>query len=279
MSKTKAYAVDDLLYLMERLRDPETGCPWDLEQDFHSIVPHTLEEAYEVADVIERQDFAKLPAELGDLLFQVVYYSQMADEESRFNFADVVDTCVRKLVRRHPHVFPDGELRSQRTAGAVESQAIEQQWQQIKAQERAEQQGKPPASVLDGIALNMPSLTRAVKLQKSAAKVGFDWKALAPVLDKIQEEIAELQEAIGEQDRNAIEHELGDVLFSVCNLARFVDVEPEQALRLTNQRFYQRFNYIEQRLAEQGRDITDCDLATLESLWDAAKKSLAKQKV
>lgn len=279
MSKTKAYTVEDLLYLMERLRDPETGCPWDIEQNFHSIVPHTLEEAYEVADVIERQDFAELPAELGDLLFQVVYYSQMADEESRFDFADVVDTCVRKLVRRHPHVFPGGELRSKRIAGAVESQAIEQQWQHIKAQERAEQQGKPPASILDGIALNMPSLTRAVKLQKSAAKVGFDWKALAPVLDKIQEEIAELQEAIAEQDKKAIEHELGDVLFSVCNLARFVEIDPEQALRLTNQRFYQRFNYIEQRLAQQGREITECDSATLESLWDAAKQNLAKQKV
>ncbi|MCK9236636.1 MAG: nucleoside triphosphate pyrophosphohydrolase [Thiopseudomonas sp.] len=279
MSKTNHYNLADLLYLMARLRDPATGCPWDLEQDFHSIVPHTIEEAYEVADAIERQDFAQLPAELGDLLFQVVYYSQMADEESRFDFADVVDTCVRKLVRRHPHVFPSGELRSQRKAGALESQQVEQQWQHIKAQERAEQQAQSTVSVLDGIALNMPALTRAIKLQKNAAKVGFDWQELSPVLAKIQEEIAELQEAIAEQDRKAIEHELGDVLFSVCNLARFVEIDPEQALRLTNQRFYQRFNYIEQRLAQQGREITECDLATLESLWDAAKQNLAKQKV
>ncbi len=276
MNQTKAYSLEDLLYLMERLRDPVTGCPWDLAQDFHSIVPHTLEEAYEVADVIERQDFAQLPAELGDLLFQVVYYSQMAREESRFEFADVVDTCVRKLVRRHPHVFPSGELHSQREAGKVEPQQVEQQWQQIKAQERAEQQAQPAASVLDGIALNLPALTRATKLQKKAAKVGFDWQELSSVLAKIQEEIAELQEAIEQQDAQAIEHELGDVLFSVGNLARFVKVDPEQALRLTNQRFYQRFNYIEQRLVEQGKEITECDLATLESLWNAAKQSLAK---
>lgn len=276
MNQTKAYSLEDLLYLMERLRDPVTGCPWDLAQDFHSIVPHTLEEAYEVADVIERQDFAQLPAELGDLLFQVVYYSQMAREESRFEFADVVDTCVRKLVRRHPHVFPSGELYSQREAGKVEPQQVEQQWQQIKAQERAEQQAQPAASVLDGIALNLPALTRATKLQKKAAKVGFDWQELSSVLAKIQEEIAELQEAIEQQDAQAIEHELGDVLFSVGNLARFVKVDPEQALRLTNQRFYQRFNYIEQRLVEQGKEITECDLATLESLWNAAKQSLAK---
>lgn len=277
MSKTNPYSLDDLLYLMARLRDPATGCPWDLQQDFHSIVPHTLEEAYEVADAIERQDFAQLPAELGDLLFQVVYYSQMADEESRFDFADVVDTCVRKLVRRHPHVFPSGELHSQREAGAIESQQVEQQWQQIKAQERAEQDAQPTASILDGIALNMPALTRALKLQKSAAKVGFDWQSLTPVLAKIQEEITELQEAIGQQDTQAVERELGDVLFSVCNLARYVEVDPEQALRSTNQRFYQRFNYIEQHLAQQGKEITKCDLVTLESLWNAAKQHLAGQ--
>lgn len=277
MSQAKLYTLDDLLYLMERLRDPETGCPWDLAQDFNSIVPHTLEEAYEVADVIEREDFSQLPAELGDLLFQVVYYSQMAREESRFEFADVVDTCVRKLVRRHPHVFPQGQLRSYpQHDEPTQTQQVEQQWQAIKAQERAEQGATTDASILDDVPLNMPALTRATKLQKTAAKVGFDWDALAPVLGKLQEELAELQQAIKEQDTSAIEHELGDVLFSTCNLARFLQVEPEQALRLTNQRFYQRFNYIEHSLAEQGKDISECDLATLDALWDAAKKSLAK---
>lgn len=264
------YSLDDLLYLMQRLRDPQTGCPWDIAQDFSSIVPHTLEEAYEVADAIEREDLAGLPGELGDLLFQVVYYCQMAAEQELFDFSAVVAGCVDKLVRRHPHVFPDGQLRARATATTMSQQQLDQQWQQIKQQEQPPQQ----LSLLDGVPLAMPALTRSVKIQKKAARVGFDWPDSAGVFTKLQEEIGELQSAMADGQAAAIEHELGDVLFTVTNLARKLQIDPEQALRQCNQRFYQRFNHIEQQLLQQKKNIEDCGLEQLDQLWGQAKQHL-----
>lgn len=268
------YSLDDLLYLMARLRDSQDGCPWDLEQDYHSIVPYTLEEAYEVADAIEREAWGELPGELGDLLFQVVYYAQFGREQGRFDFADVIDGSVRKLVRRHPHVFPGGQLKARAGSQEVQSQEVAGHWQAIKEQEQ-QAQGKPAAqSILDAIPLNLPAMSRAVKLQKHAARVGFDWDALPPVLAKIREELAEVEEALAEGQQAAIEHEIGDLLFAVTNLARHAAVDPEQAVRGTNQRFYQRFNYIEQQVAAQGRQLHECSLQQLDALWDQAKQQL-----
>lgn len=269
------YSLDDLLYLMARLRDPQDGCPWDLEQDYHSIVPHTLEEAYEVADAIEREAWDELPAELGDLLFQVVYYAQFGREQGRFDFSNVVDSIVRKLVRRHPHVFPAGQLKARAGSQEVQSQEVAGHWQAIKEQEQ-QAQGKPAAqSILDAIPLNLPAMSRAVKLQKRAARVGFDWSTVPPVLDKIREELAEVEQALADGAQDAIEHEIGDLLFAVTNLARHAGIDPEQAVRGTNQRFYQRFNYIEQQLAASGRQLQDTDLQELDALWDEAKQQLS----
>lgn len=268
MSKPE-YSLDDLLYLMHRLRDPQGGCPWDLEQDFSSIVPHTLEEAYEVADAIERQDWDELPAELGDLLFQVVYYCQMAKEQELFDFARVISVCVDKLIRRHPHVFPDGRLGNKAALTGMSQQQLEQQWQQIKQQE---QDAPQQLSLLDGVPLTLPAASRAVKLQKRAARVGFDWDDIGDVFAKLQEEICELQAAIGAADRQGLSHELGDVLFTVANLARKLEVDPEQALRQCNQRFYQRFNYMERQLAHDGQQIGSCNQQQLNRLWEQAKQ-------
>lgn len=269
------YDLDDLLYLMERLRDPQSGCPWDIEQNFDSIVPHTLEEAHEVADAIERNAFDELPGELGDLLFQVVYYCQMAREQKLFDMGDVLDTCVRKLIRRHPHVFPAGDLHGRREDNEIDAQQVEQQWQQIKAQEHDPR--KKPLSRLDSVPLSMPALTRAAKLQKKAAAVGFDWPETGAVLDKLHEETLELEQALATAERDAIEHELGDMLFTLVNLARFLELDPEQALRRANQRFSQRFGYMEQRLESLGKDISRCGLAELDSLWNEAKQQLGKK--
>lgn len=271
------YQLKDLLYLMTRLRNPQTGCPWDLEQDFHSIVPHTLEEAYEVADVIEREAWDELPGELGDLLFQVVYYAQFGSEQARFDFTDVIDSAVRKLVRRHPHVFPGGNLRASNDSVAVASQEVSDQWQAIKQQEQHAQGQPVDESILSGIPLNLPALTRAVKLQKKAATVGFDWDSAAPVLDKIREELGEVEEALAAGERSALEHEIGDLLFAITNLARHTGVDPEQAVRGTNQRFSQRFAYIEQQVAASGRQLQDCTLGELDALWDQAKHLAQKE--
>lgn len=266
------YRLEDLLYLMTRLRDPQDGCPWDLEQDYHSIVPHTLEEAYEVADAIEREAWDELPGELGDLLFQVVYYAQFGCEQGRFEFDDVIDGIVRKLVRRHPHVFPGGQLQARAGAQDVQSEEVAGQWQAIKAQEQQAQGRAAPVSILAEIPLNLPAMTRAVKLQKRAARVGFDWGAMPPVLAKIREELAEVEEALAAGEQAAIEHEVGDLLFAVTNLARHAGVDPEQAVRGTNQRFCRRFNHIEQQVAAQGRQLHECSLQELDALWDEAKQ-------
>ena len=250
------YQLPDLLHLMARLRDPQHGCPWDLQQDYASIVPHTLEEAYEVADAIESGDFEHLPGELGDLLFQVVYYSQLAREEGRFDFATVVDAITRKLVRRHPHVFPNGDLYGSPELPRLDEAAIKRRWEEIKAEERAEKAAAPEQlSLLDDVPSALPALSRAAKLQKRAAQVGFDWPEALPVVDKVREELDEVLDAMSESDPQAIAEELGDLLFVVVNLARHLKVDPENALRAANGKFERRFRFIEQALRDAGRPI------------------------
>lgn len=271
------YQLDDLLHLMARLRDPQHGCPWDLKQNYATIVPHTIEEAYEVADAIERGDFDHLPGELGDLLFQVVYYSQLAREEGRFEFAQVVDGITTKLIRRHPHVFPDGDLYGAVDVAKLEEAAVKQRWEEIKAEERAEKAAVPEQlSLLDDVPSALPSLSRAIKLQKRAAQVGFDWPEALPVVDKVREELDEVLEAMSENDPEAISEEIGDLLFVVSNLARHLRVDPETALRAANAKFERRFRFIEQALREAGRNMEDCALDELDALWGEAKK-LEKQ--
>jgi ATP diphosphatase len=267
------YQLDDLLHLMARLRDPQHGCPWDLKQSYATIVPHTIEEAYEVADAIERGDFDHLPGELGDLLFQVVYYSQLAREEGRFEFAAVVDGITRKLVRRHPHVVPDGDLYGAPDMARLEEAAIKQRWEEIKAEERAEKAAVPQQlSLLDDVPQALPALSRAAKLQKRAAQVGFDWPEALPVVDKLREELDEVLEAMSENDAEAIAEEVGDLLFVAVNLARHLKVDPETALRAANNKFERRFHYIEQALRDAGRPIENCSLEELDALWGEAKK-------
>jgi ATP diphosphatase len=257
----------DLLAVMAALRTPETGCPWDLKQTFKTIAPYTIEEAYEVADAIARGDLAHLKDELGDLLFQVVYHARMAEEERSFAFADVVDAITTKMIRRHPHVFGSAE---ERAAGAAPGF-----WDRAKAAERNEK--GEAQGVLADVPSALPALTRAVKLQSKAAKVGFDWPSLTPVLAKLEEELAELEEVVGAQpaasdaDRAAIAEEFGDLLFVVANVARHLKLDPEAALRAANEKFIRRFRYIEARLAEAGRSPGDSDLAEMDALWDEAK--------
>jgi ATP diphosphatase len=267
------YQIDDLLHLMARLRDPQYGCPWDLKQTYATIVPYTLEEAYEVADAIERADFEHLPGELGDLLFQVVYYSQLAQEEGRFEFAAVVDGITRKLIRRHPHVFVDGDLYGAPDAARLEEAAVKQRWEELKAEERAAKAAVPEQlSLLDDVPQALPALSRAVKLQKRMAQVGFDWPEALPVVDKVREELDEVLEAMSENDPQAISEEVGDLLFVVTNLARHLKVDPESALRAANAKVERRFRFIEQALREAQRPIENCTLDELDALWGEAKK-------
>ena len=266
------YTLDDLLALMARLRHPQHGCPWDLKQDYASIVKHTLEEAYEVADTIERGDFAHLQGELGDLLFQVVYYSQLACEEGRFAFAEVVDGITRKLIRRHPHVFPTGDLHAPLDTPRLSEDQVKARWEAIKAEERAEQGAPEQLSLLDDVPAALPALSRAIKLQKRAAQVGFDWPDALPVLDKVREELDEVLQAMAEGDADAIEDELGDLLFATANLARHLKQDPENALRRANRKFERRFRFIEQALRDSARPFEDCTLDELDALWGEAKR-------
>lgn len=271
------YQLTDLLYLMARLRDPDGGCPWDLQQNFASIVPHTLEEAYEVADAIEREDFAHLPSELGDLLFQVVYYSQLGYEQQLFDFSTVVHSITEKLVRRHPHVFPDGQLYNRMPAAAVNTEQVKERWEEIKQQERAEQaEPEQIVSVLADIPLDMPALSRALKIQKRASNVGFDWSSVPPVLDKVSEEIEEVRQAIASGEQAAISEELGDLLFATVNVARHLNINPETALRAANIKFSERLQYVESQAQEQGVAISDCTEAQLDAFWNLAKQALSK---
>jgi ATP diphosphatase len=266
------YTLEDLLHLMTRLRDPQYGCPWDLKQDYASIVPHTIEEAYEVADTIERGDFEHLQGELGDLLFQVVYYSQLAREEGRFEFDGVVDSITRKLIRRHPHVFPTGELYAPVDTPSLSETQVKSRWEEIKAEERAEKSEPEQLSLLDDVPTALPALSRAAKLQKRAATVGFDWPDALPVLDKVREELDEVLQAMADGDADALEDEVGDLLFATVNLARHLKQDPEHALRRANRKFERRFRFIEQALRDSGRPIEDCNLDELDALWGEAKR-------
>ncbi|WP_417565881.1 nucleoside triphosphate pyrophosphohydrolase [Marinobacter sp.] len=275
-----SYTIDDLKTLMARLRDPKTGCPWDTRQTYKTIVPHTLEEAYEVADAIEREDYPHLQDELGDLLFQVIFYAQIGREDGYFDFDGVVDHLVRKLVRRHPHVFPAGTLDSRIDPDDRPDEAwIKESWERIKAEERAlapETGTSESSSRLDGIARTLPAMARAEKLQKRAARHGFDWPDIGPVFDKLHEEIDELKEAwgaaqSGKGDSDAVEDELGDLLFVCVNLARFMKVNPEQALKRTNHKFDARFRAIERVLEREGRNMDEESLEALDAVWKAVK--------
>ena len=262
------YTLEDLIRLMNALRDPEGGCPWDRKQTFASIVPHTLEEAYEVADCIEREDWEHLKGELGDLLFQVVFYARLADEQGWFDLKAVIDQLVDKLLRRHPHVFPDGTLDGAGTQ-AVDVASVNASWEAIKEQERHE---KAQKGVLDDVPLNLPGLSRAAKLQRRAARVGFDWPDVSGVLDKIEEEIGELREALEQGNEAHAREELGDLLFAQVNLARHLNADPEQALRQTNAKFERRFRHVESRVQASGEDWEQLSLDTLDQWWDEAKQ-------
>ncbi len=250
-----------LLEIMRRLRDPETGCPWDIEQTFATIAPYTIEEAYEVADAIERKAWAELKGELGDLLFQSVFHAQMAAEADLFTFDDVANTMSDKMVARHPHVFGDASRDK-----SAQQQALD--WEQIKAAERA---GKAQTGALDGVAVNLPALTRAEKLQNRAARVGFDWPDSSHVIDKIVEEARELEEARDTLTPEAQKEEFGDLLFVMANLARHMGIDPEEALRAANAKFTRRFERVEAKLAERGKTPAQSNLAEMDALWDAVK--------
>jgi ATP diphosphatase len=252
-----------LLEIMRRLRDPKTGCPWDIEQDFASIAPYTIEEAYEVADAIDRQAWGELEGELGDLLLQTVYHAQMGAEAGHFTFYSVVQAISDKMVARHPHVFGD----ESRDKSAAQQTA---DWERIKAAERADRAAE---GVLDDVALGLPALTRAVKLQKRAARVGFDWPSTDEVIDKIAEEARELVEARDQLTQDEVAEEFGDLLFVIANLARHLKVDPEAALRGANAKFTRRFRSIEAALAARGMRPDDSDLAEMDALWDAAKRA------
>jgi ATP diphosphatase len=256
-----------LLEIMAALRTPGTGCPWDLEQNFATIAPYTLEEAYEVADAIARGDLADLCDELGDLLLQVVFHARMAQEEDAFDFGDVVKAITEKLIRRHPHVFGD--------ARGLTPEAVERQWDRIKGEEKA---GKAAARAVEGragalagVPVGLPALTRALKLQQNAGKVGFDWNDPLAVLAKIREEADEIETAIRSGERWQAAAEVGDLLFAVVNLARHLDADPEGVLRATNAKFERRFGAIERALAERGKSPEDSTLAEMDALWNAAK--------
>ena len=260
------YQLADLLAIMQKLRDPEQGCPWDRKQSFASIVPYTLEEAYEVADSIERQDMSALKGELGDLLFQVVFYSQMASEQGLFNFADVVDGVSEKLVRRHPHVFGEAQF--------ADTRAVNANWEAEKAKERL-QKDASASSVLDDIPLAMPAMSRANKIQKRCAAVGFDWDALPPVVDKVHEEIAEVLHEVAQEPRDEakVAEELGDLLFATINLVRHLKKDPEQVLRLANQKFERRFRQVEAQISANGHSLRDVSLDEMEQVWQRVKQS------
>ncbi|TPI15130.1 nucleoside triphosphate pyrophosphohydrolase [Mesorhizobium sp. B4-1-3] len=276
---TPSKDISRLIEIMAELRAPETGCPWDIEQNFSTIAPYTIEEAYEVADAIARGDFDDLREELGDLLLQVVYHAQMAEEIGEFAFGDVVEAITTKMIRRHPHVFGDEKARS---AGMAKGM-----WEKIKAEEKAEKRsariarGLDPEDhgkgYLDSVPVALPALTRALKLQEKAARVGFDWSEAAPILDKIEEEIGELREALATGDAAPIKDEFGDMLFAVVNLGRHLKLDAEAALSGTNEKFRSRFHYVEQALAASGGSLDKATLNEMEALWQQAKS--AKQSV
>jgi ATP diphosphatase len=263
--------IEHLLGIVRRLRDPDHGCPWDVGQTFQSIVPHTIEEAYELADAIESNDFDQIREEAGDVLFQVLFYAQMADEKQHFNFADVVDGLSEKLIRRHPHVFSRNSTAQQETPIAVSD--VSDSWEKIK---RTERQRKQQSGILDDIPVSLPALTRAQKIQKRASRVGFDWADVAGVFEKLEEEICELKEALVEGEKAAIESELGDVLFCVVNLARHLDFDAETAMRGATRKFEGRFRLMEEQAIASGSRLEDESVSTLEARWQTAKRDLSQ---
>ncbi|MBW9077362.1 nucleoside triphosphate pyrophosphohydrolase [Agrobacterium pusense] len=265
--------ISRLIEIMEALRQPETGCPWDVVQTFETIKPYTIEEAYEVADAIERRDMDDLCEELGDLLLQVVFHSRIAEERGEFAFGDVVHAVTSKMIRRHPHVFAASE--------ADTPDSVKLQWDRIKAEEKRERAARRErrgmtedfkAGFLGGVQRSQPALTEALKLQEQAARVGFDWSDPAPILDKIEEEIAELREALEEGRPEKVSDELGDLIFALVNIGRHVKADPENALRGTNTKFRKRFNHIEKSLGENGETLEEASLERMEDLWQAAKR-------
>jgi ATP diphosphatase len=270
MSTTPAELVEQLVDIMARLRDPESGCAWDLQQTFDTIVPYTVEEAYEVADAVAAQDWPELREELGDLLLQVVFHSRMAQEQQLFDLADVVSTLNEKLLRRHPHVF--GE-QAQVSSDSTSIEQIKQTWEQIKSTER-HQKGRPHDSALDGVPSGLPALQRATKLQKKAAKVGFDWPDARAVWPQVGAEMDELEQAFVSGERDAIEEELGDVLFTLVNFSRHVKLDADMALRRSAEKFQKRFHDMEQQARDAGQTLASLDEDALEALWRSAKERL-----
>ena len=268
---TPSRNISRLIEIMAQLRTPVTGCPWDLEQNFATIAPYTIEEAYEVADAIARRDLQDLRDELGDLLLQVVYHARMAEEEKAFDFGDVVEAITRKMIRRHPHVFADKE-------GNLSSADVKGAWDRIKAEEKAERAAQrlepddEPKSLLADVKTGQPALARAAALQRKASTVGFDWNDPRAVLQKIREEADEIEAALYRNDPEELAEETGDILFAVVNLARHLNIDPGTALRITNAKFERRFAYIERTLAEQGRSMTDSSLDEMDELWNQAKR-------
>jgi ATP diphosphatase len=268
---TPSRDISGLLDIMARLRTPVTGCPWDLEQNFATIAPYTIEEAYEVADAIARGDLDDLRDELGDLLLQVVFHARMAEEEGAFAFADVVEAITHKMIRRHPHVFADQD-------GKLTPSDVKGAWERIKAEEKAERAARRPpeqashSSLLSTVKAGQPALKRAMELQRKASTVGFDWNDPRAVLKKIREEASEIEEALDRNDADELAAETGDLLFAVVNLARHVGADPDMALRGANAKFERRFAYIERTLAAEGRSLAEASLEEMDALWNAAKE-------
>jgi nucleoside triphosphate diphosphatase len=268
---TPSRDISRLIEIMAQLRTPGSGCPWDLEQNFASIAPYTIEEAYEVTDAIARNDLVDLCDELGDLLLQVVFHARMAEEQNAFSFGDVVEAITRKMIRRHPHVFAD-------SSGKIASSDVKGTWERIKAEEKAERaalkpaQHHAPSSLLDSVKAGQPALVRAMALQRKASTVGFDWNDPRAVLDKIREEADEIEAALDRGDKAEIASETGDLMFALVNLARHVDADPESALRGTNAKFERRFAYIERTLAAKGRTLEQASLTEMDALWNEAKE-------
>jgi nucleoside triphosphate diphosphatase len=265
-----SYTIADLQTLMARLRDPQDGCPWDLKQTFESVAPHTLEEVYELVDAIEQGDTAQIRQELGDVLFQLIFYSQLGKECGDFDFDDVVHEIATKLLRRHPHVFPEGSLESRRDGQAPDDERIKARWEEIKQQERAE---KSQHSLMDDIPTALPASTRAVKLQKRARQLGFDWDNIHAVFDALRGELAELEVELEAGDNAAIADEMGDVLFSAINLCRHLKLDPETVLRAAGGKFERRFRYVEQRAREEGIAATEGQNPQLDMFWTEAKRN------